>query len=312
MNNKVVLETFQISKQYGNTKALHDVNLKIEEGQIYGLIGLNGSGKSTFMRIVCGLISATEGHIELYGKSGNADLQKQRSRLGQTIETPALYLEMTAYENVMVQMTLAGISDKKKVKEVLRRVGLTDTGNKKAKNFSLGMKQRLALAIALITEPKFLILDEPTNGLDPVGIIETRDIIKTLAQEYGLTILLSSHLLDELSQIATHYGILHQGKLVTQLSGDELLKATNQYIHIICDDAIASAEILNAAFSVKCEVHSNTELRINEKLDRIADFNKVLVLSGQRIEHLSCNQNKLEDYFLKITQSSKYERFTKS
>ncbi|MEZ4824990.1 MAG: ATP-binding cassette domain-containing protein [Bacteroidia bacterium] len=304
MNNKAVLETFQISKQYGNNKALHDVNLRIEEGQIYGLIGLNGSGKSTFMRIVCGIISASEGHIELYGKSGNSDLQKYRSRLGQTIETPALYPEMTADENVMVQMTLAGISEKNKIKEVLRRVGLADTGNKKAKNFSLGMKQRLALAIALITDPRFLILDEPTNGLDPVGIIETRDIIKNLAQEYGLTILLSSHLLDELSQIATHYGILHQGKLIIQISAEELLKATNQYIKIICDNANASAEILNTAFSVKCEVNSQTELRINEQLDRIADFNKALILSGQKVEHLSFNQMKLEDYFLKITQSN--------
>lgn len=304
MSKKVVLETFQISKQYGKNKALHDVNLRIEEGQIYGLIGLNGSGKSTFMRIVCGLIAATEGHIELYGRSGNADLQQQRSQLGQTIETPALYLDMTADENLMVQMTLAGISEKKKIKEVLRRVGLTDTGNKKAKNFSLGMKQRLALAIALITEPKFLILDEPTNGLDPVGIMETRDIIKNLAQEYGLTILLSSHLLDELSQIATHYGILHQGKLVTQIAADELLKSTNQYIKIICDNAHAAAEILQSAFSVTCEIRSHTELSIQEKVDRIADFNKVLINSGHKVEHLSSNQNKLEDYFLKITQSN--------
>lgn len=304
MSNKAILETFRVSKQYGNHKALNEVNLRIEEGQIYGLIGLNGSGKTTLMRIVCGLINTTEGHIELFGKSGASDLQKLRSRLGQTIETPALYPEMTAVENVKVQMTLAGISDKKKIKEVLRRVGLADTGTKKAKNFSLGMKQRLALAVALITDPKFLILDEPTNGLDPVGIIETRDIITYLAQEYGLTILLSSHLLDELSQIATHYGILHQGKLITQQSADELLKSTNHYIKIICDNANASAELLQAAFSVKCQVRSNTELRINEQLDRIADFNKALIMSGQKVEHLSCNQNKLEDYFLKITQSN--------
>ncbi len=200
-------------------------------------------------------------------------------------------------------MTLAGAREKKRMKEVLRRVGLEDTGNKKAKNFSLGMKQRLALANALVTNPKFLILDEPTNGLDPVGIIETRDIIKKLAQEYGLTILLSSHLLDELSQIATHYGILHHGKLVAQISSQELLKSTNQYIKIMCDNARAAAEILNIAFSVKCEAVSATELRINEQQDRIADFNQALILSGRRVEHLSLNQNKLEDYFLNITQS---------
>jgi len=302
MSNRAVLESFQISKHYGNNKALDNVSLSIDEGQIYGLIGLNGSGKSTFMRIVCGLISATEGYIELNGMSANSDLQKQRSQLGQTIETPALYPEMTAEENVMIQMTLAGIKEKKKIKEVLRRVGLTDTGNKKAKNFSLGMKQRLALAVALVTEPKLLILDEPTNGLDPVGIVETRDIIKKLAQEYGLTILLSSHLLDELSQIATHYGILHKGKLITQISAAEMLKSTNQYVKIICKDAVVSAEILQNTHAINCDIQSNTEIRINEQIPKIADFNKTLIQAGQEVQHLSLNQIKLEDYFLNITK----------
>ena len=211
---------------------------------------------------------------------------------------------MTAEENVFVQMILAGINDKKNITEVLRRVGLADTGNKKAKNFSLGMKQRLALAIALITNPRFLILDEPTNGLDPVGIMETRDIIKKLANDYGLTILLSSHLLDELSQMATHYGILHQGKLLTQISADELQKTTNQYIKIISNDARASAEIIYKAFAVPCDIMSATEIRIQKQIDRISDFNKILVEQGQKIVHLSCHQNKLEDYFLNITKMS--------
>lgn len=302
MNNGKVLETFQISKKYGNTNALDEVDISIEQGQIYGLIGLNGSGKSTFMRIVCGLITPTKGSFALYGKSDQNQIQKLRSRLGQTIENPALYPEMTAVENVTVQMTLAGITDRSKIKEVLHRVGLTSTGNKKAKNFSLGMKQRLALAIALITDPKFLILDEPTNGLDPIGIIETRDIINNLAKEYGLTILLSSHLLDELSQIATHYGILHQGKLIKQLSAEELRKSTNQYIKVISDSAHLSANLLNAEYSINCEVFSETEIRIYNQLDRISDFNRTLIMGGQKITHLSSNQYKLEDYFLKITQ----------
>ena len=254
------------------------------------------------MRIVCGLITPTKGSFALYGKSDPSQIQKLRSRLGQTIENPALYPEMTAVENVTVQMTLAGITDRSKIKEVLHRVGLTSTGNKKAKNFSLGMKQRLALAIALITDPKFLILDEPTNGLDPIGIIETRDIINNLAREYGLTILLSSHLLDELSQIATHYGILHQGKLIKQLSAEELRKSTNQYIKVVSDNAPLSANLLNAEYSINCEVFSETEIRIYNQLDRISDFNRTLILGGQKITHLSSNQYKLEDYFLKITK----------
>lgn len=302
MSSTTVLETFRVSKRYGNNNALQNVNIKIEEGQIYGLIGLNGSGKSTFMRIVCGLIETSGGHIELCGHSSVTELKKQRKRLGQTIETPSLYPEMTAKENLMVQMYLAGVVNRIKLEEILKRVGLADTGSKKARNFSLGMKQRLALAIALISDPKFLILDEPTNGLDPLGIIETRDVIKNLANEYGLTILLSSHLLDELSQIATHFGILHQGNLIEQTAADELLKVSNQYVKIVTENANAAAAILNDTFAIKCDIFSNTEIRITEQLENISAYNSALVLNGQFVTHLSIKQNRLEDYFLKITK----------
>ena len=169
----LALQTYNISKKYGDILALDNVNLQIEKGQIYGLIGLNGSGKSTFMRIVCGLISATNGHIELFGQSGEKALQKQRSKIGQSVETPALYPDLTAVQNLEIQRIVGGIKDKSVVKETLITVGLEGTGKKLVKDFSLGMKQRLALAISLITQPEFLILDEPTVGLDPKQVIET-------------------------------------------------------------------------------------------------------------------------------------------
>ena len=298
-----VLQTFNISKRYGNVLALDNVNLQIEKGQIYGLIGLNGSGKSTFMRIVCGLISATNGKVELFEQLGEKALQKERVKIGQSIETPALYPDLTAVQNLDIQRIVVGISDKSTVKKNLETVGLEDTGKKLVKDFSLGMKQRLALAISLISNPEFLILDEPTNGLDPIGIIETRDIIRKLVTEKGLTLLVSSHLLDELSQIATNYGIIHKGQLIKQLSAEELANETKQYIKIRTNDAPNAADYLANMFNVKCQTVSQNEMRILEQIDRIAEYNKVLVNAGYTVEHLARNDSKLEEYFINLTTS---------
>lgn len=298
-----VLQTYNISKRYGKDLALDNVNLQIEKGQVYGLIGLNGSGKSTFMRIVCGLISATNGSIELFGRSGDQALQNERIKIGQSIETPALYPDLTAMQNLDIQRILVGISDKSTVRKTLETVGLEDTGKKLVKNFSLGMKQRLALAISLISNPEFLILDEPTNGLDPVGIIETRDIIRRLAIEKGLTILVSSHLLDELSQIATHYGIIHNGRLIKQLSAEELTNETKRYVKIVVNNAPNAGHFLTNTFNVRCETVSQNEMIIVDQPDRIAEYNKALIGAGYLVEHLTKNDYKLEEYFITITNA---------
>ena len=195
---------------------------------IYGLIGENGAGKSTFMRTIMGLISIDEGSIELFGTT---DLQAARRRMGQSIETPALYPELTARDNLRIQAANGGVSDRE-IEDLLKMMRLENTGKKKAKNFSLGMRQRLAIANALITNPEFLILDEPTNGMDPAGMAEMREIIQRLVKERGITVLLSSHLLDELSQIATHYGILHEGHLIKELSKEELAQESRQFIKL--------------------------------------------------------------------------------
>ena len=300
----VVLQTYNISKKYRTVTALDNVNLQIEKGQVYGLIGLNGSGKSTFMRIVCGLISATNGHIELFGESGENALQKQRSKIGQSVETPALYPDLTAVQNLEIQRIIGGIRDKSVIKKTLETVGLEDTGKKLARDFSLGMKQRLALAVSLITQPEFLILDEPTNGLDPIGIIETRNIIRKLSLEKGFTILVSSHLLDELSQVATNYGIIHKGKLIKQLSAEELMNETKQYIKIKTDNAQSATAFLSNTFNIKCEAIAPNEIRVLEQMHRISEYNQSLVNAGYAIHHLATNDNSLEEYFINITSVS--------
>ncbi|MBW7457126.1 ATP-binding cassette domain-containing protein, partial [Paenibacillus sepulcri] len=239
-----VLRTNQLSKEYGGHNALDHVDLSIRRGSIYGFIGQNGAGKSTLMRIVTGLAFPTSGSIELFGKSGAQEIMGARSRIGTTIESPALFPFMTAYENMEVQRLQKGIRDKEAIEETLAMVGLQETGRKLAGDFSLGMKQRLDLAIALLGQPEFLILDEPTNGLDPMSVVELRGLLKRLNRESGITILISSHILSELHLLATHYGIIHQGKLLEQLTLKELSGKCRQYLHIKVDDSGRAAEVM--------------------------------------------------------------------
>lgn len=223
-----ILRTRGMSKQYGGTYALDNVSIEIKRGQVYGLIGLNGSGKTTFMRCIMGLIALSAGEVELFGTTDKKELQKNRRRIGQCIESPAIHPNRTAKQNLHIQQLIAGISDKPAIGRTLDVVGLSDVADKKSKHFSYGMKQRLALAVALVTNPEFLILDEPANGLDPKGIIETRNLIRHINHEMGVTLLVSSHMLDELSQVATHYGIIDKGKIIKQFSAAELAAVTTK------------------------------------------------------------------------------------
>ncbi|MDR2295727.1 MAG: ATP-binding cassette domain-containing protein [Clostridiales Family XIII bacterium] len=300
--SEYVLRTRAIGKKYGGAFALDNVSVELKRGQIYGLIGLNGAGKTTFMRVVAGLISHTAGDVELFGESGEAALRRGRRRMGQSIETPALYPHMTAEENLEVQRILGGVPDRGATGRALETVGLTDTGRKKARNFSLGMKQRLSLAIALITNPEFLMLDEPTNGLDPKGIIETRELMRRLAKEHGLTLLVSSHLLDELEQVATHYGILHKGRIVRQLSGEELTREMRRYVRIVTDDVAKAVVVLREAFGITdIKSVSANELWVYERLDRVGEMNARLVTEGVVIEGIGVAEQKLEEYFVSLT-----------
>lgn len=300
--SEYVLCTRNISKKYGDAYAIESVNMEIKRGQIYGLIGLNGAGKTTFMRAVTGLIAPSGGEVELFGQISERALQRARRRIGQSIETPAIYPNMTAEQNLEIQRIIGGVPDKGSVNKTLEIVGLADTGKKKVKNFSLGMKQRLALAIALITNPEFLILDEPANGLDPKGIIEIRDLMRRLARERGLTLLVSSHQLDELARIATHYGIIHKGRLVKQLSAEEFALESRQYIRIVTKDSAKAIALLKENFDVsECQAPSANELWIYGQTDRAGEMNTLLVRHGIIVESISVTEQRLEEYFINLT-----------
>lgn len=215
-----ILRTNHLTKKYGNNSVVKDLSLTVHEGDIYGFIGKNGAGKTTLIRMIAGLAKPTEGNLLLFG---GQNLTAARANIGTVIENPALYPNMTARNNMMVQVKLKGESPEQ-IDRLLELVGLADTGKKKAKNFSLGMRQRLAIAVALIGSPKFLILDEPTNGLDPQGIREIRELIVRLNKEEKITVLISSHILSELSKFATRYGIIHNGQLVEEFTEQELLE----------------------------------------------------------------------------------------
>lgn len=220
-----VLETNNLEKRYKDFKALNNTNIHIEKGAIYGLIGKNGAGKTTLIRIICGLQEPTSGTYTIYGENNSStNITNVRKRMGAIIETPSIYGEMTARDNLIEQYKLVGMPNFDGIDELLKLVGLENAGKKKAKNFSLGMKQRLGIAIALSNNPDFLILDEPINGLDPQGIIEIRELILKLNKEKRITILISSHYLDELSKIATHYGFLDNGSIIKEISSEELMK----------------------------------------------------------------------------------------
>ncbi|HHC8505575.1 TPA: ATP-binding cassette domain-containing protein [Enterococcus faecium] len=295
--NETVLKATGITKKYGAAKALDKVSIEIKRGMIYGLIGENGAGKSTFMRTIMGLISIDEGSIELFGTT---DLQAARRRMGQSIETPALYPELTARDNLRIQAANGGVSDRE-IEDLLKMMRLENTGKKKAKNFSLGMRQRLAIANALITNPEFLILDEPTNGLDPAGMAEMREIIQRLVKERGITVLLSSHLLDELSQIATHYGILHEGHLIKELSKEELAQESRQFIKIDTSATEQAVTVLDSLGYRDYFVQSSRVIQLFEGIDQVAAINQALVEAKVPVDGIHLVGQKLEDYFLQLT-----------
>jgi len=295
-----VLKTHNITKRYKDTIAVDNFSITVEKGDIFGLIGQNGAGKSTFMRLVTSLSKADSGEIELFGESSPKELAAARARTGCVIELPALNKNLTAMQNLEYYRLQRGIADKNRVQTCLEIVGLTDTGRKKFKNFSLGMKQRLGLAVAMLSRPDFLILDEPTNGLDPTGIVEMRDLIKRLSKE-GITILISSHLLAELSQMANKYAIIHHGQLIKELTGAELQEECRQALAITVDDAPKASVILETALGISdYKQVSKNEIRIYGYTDDPADVNLKLNQEGVMVAYIKEVGDSLEDYYTKL------------
>lgn len=277
----IIFETINLTKKYMNMFALNNVSISIKQGEIYGFIGENGSGKTTLIRILTGLAKPTSGEITLFGKKGKL-LNEQRSRIGCIVESPSAYMNMTAYQNLEIQRQQRGIPGKTSIEKVLNMVNLLDTDKKKVKDFSLGMRQRLALAIALLGNPEFLILDEPINGLDPTGIIELRNLLKQLNKEKGMTILISSHILTELHQLATNYGIIHKGKLIQQITSLELEENCKQHLLLQVDNVAAATRI------IETQLHTNNYVVMPDKSIRLYDYNNNL----ERISYL-LNENKI-------------------
>ena len=235
-----------LSKKYGSFQALSDLNMEIEKGAIYGFVGKNGAGKTTLIRLLCGLQKPSSGSFSLLDKKNNEEsINKARRRVGAVVESPAFYKDMTAKDNLIQQYLMLGLPDFDGIDDLLQLVGLADTGKKKAKNFSLGMRQRLGIAIALCGNPDFIILDEPTNGLDPQGIIDIRELILKLNKERGITFLISSHILDELSRIATHYGFIDKGHMVREMSAEELQQECRKSVRMKVSDTRQLAKIMD-------------------------------------------------------------------
>lgn len=301
-----VLETNALCKKYKSFKALSNFSMHIPKGSIYGLVGKNGAGKTTLIRIICGLQNPTSGEYILYGKKNtDKDIIKARRRIGAVVETPSIYLNMTARQNIEEQYRILGIPAFDAIDDLLRLVGLENTGKKKAKNFSLGMRQRLGIAIALAGDPDFLVLDEPVNGLDPQGIVEIRELILKLNKEYNITVLISSHILDELSKLATHYGFVDSGRIVKEISAKELEQSCRKAVRVEVTDVKTLALILDE-LKMEYNIISQTKADIYSKVN-VSQL--VLKLSENNCSVISMQERdeSLESYYMNILGGNQNE-----
>lgn len=299
--NETIFRAKGITKKYRKNTALKNVSMEIKQGQIYGFIGQNGAGKTSMIRILTGLAQPTSGEIELFGSSNASVLARQRHRIGCIIESPVLFPDMTARQNLEVLRIQRGIPGRDCVTEALHLVGLTDTGAKQAKNFSLGMRQRLALAMAMLGEPEFLVLDEPTNGLDPTGIIEIRKLLMRLNRERAITILISSHLLSEIHLLATHYGFIHRGELIEQISAKDLDIKCRKFIRIESTQPERVTTIIEHELNTtQYEVLADQAIRLYAFTDTPEKVSKALYKGGAEIKSIMVQGETLETYYSEL------------
>ena len=295
-----ILTAENLGKHYRHSNALSGFSMHIPKGSIYGFVGRNGAGKTTLIRLICGLQEPTEGSFTLYGvESTDSGIVKARQRMGAVVETPAIYLDMTAEENMKQQYRVLGLPSFDSIPELLKLVGLEDTGKKRAKRFSLGMKQRLGIAIALAGDPDFLVLDEPTNGLDPQGIIEMRELILRLNRERQITVLISSHILDELSRLATHYGIIDKGCMVKELSAEELEASCRKCMRIEVSNMVGLTHVLDS-MAVDYKTISDTQADIFAKLN-ISQLTLALAKEDCEVLSIESKDESLESFFISLT-----------
>ena len=299
-----ILETKDLRKQYKDFKALNGLTMHVPKGGVYGFVGKNGAGKTTLIRLISGLQAPTSGDFKIYGISyKDNNISNVRKKMGAVVETPSIFHDLTAYENIKMQYDILGIKDYSTINDLLKLVGLENTGKKMAKNFSLGMRQRLGIAVALCGNPEFLVLDEPINGLDPEGIVEIRKLIKKLNKERNITILISSHILDELSRVATHYGFIADGKIIKEMSAEEFEEDSKKSINIITDKPL---EIVLRDNNYNYKLINDTTANIYGEIE-ITPL--VLRLHGKGISviKLTENEENLEHYFFSLLGGKKDE-----
>lgn len=289
-----IIETEGLTKKYGKRLCVNNISIHIAKGDIYGFIGRNGAGKTTAMRLILGLARPTSGKIKLFNSD---DLNAQRKKIGSLIEAPGLYKRCSALENMKRFSILYG-GDDKEIEELLSFVGLNGVGNKKVGQFSLGMKQRLGIAIALLGNPEVLILDEPVNGLDPAGIKEVRDLLLKLNKEKNVTIMISSHLLDELAKITTKYGIINNGVLVEEIDAQKLMERCKNNIVISCDRLQEAKELLESELKLTNISIVNDKLHIVDEIESTDEINTLLVKNDFKVHEITINKNSFEDYFI--------------
>ncbi len=294
-----IIESNSLTKVYKRKAALDKVSIHVPKGSIYGLIGRNGAGKTTFLKIISSLAVQTSGEYKLFGKLSD-ELKKDSLKIGTLIEAPGIFPKFTAEQNMQIKCKVMGIDGKSVIPELLNLVGLGDVGKKKAGNFSLGMKQRLGMAMALIGDPELVILDEPINGLDPEGIIEVRDMISKLNKEKNITFIISSHILEELSKIATDYGIINDGKLLEELDAETLVSKCGEKIELGTADNEKACQLLKDFGVADFETANNGYIYINEKSERCAEINAMLVNAGLAVNHITAQNDSLEDYYISL------------
>lgn len=298
--NQMIVRTQRLTKQYGHHRAVSQISMHVRKGAVYGLIGRNGAGKTTFLKMLAGLAYPSSGEIELFGMNGKK-AKEVRSRIGCLIEAPGIYGNLSAYDNLDLKCRFCGIHKKGYIEEILKTVGLSDAGKKKTKQFSLGMKQRLGIGLALVGEPDLLLLDEPINGLDPQGIVEIRDTILRLNQERNMTILISSHILEELSKIATDYGIIHHGELIEEITREELMERCGERIEITADAPEQVVPVLDTLGVRQYQIIDSNHVWVYEGIEKSAWLNRELIRAGAEIRELKVCSEKLENYYLNLT-----------
>lgn len=301
-----VLTADCLCKQYKHFKALDQLSMHVPKGAIYGFVGKNGAGKTTLIRLICGLQDPTSGEYSLYGeKNSGKGIGRMRRRMGSIVETPSIYLDMTARENLQEQYRILGLPSDRGMDDLLQLVGLADTGNKKAKNFSLGMRQRLGIAVALAGSPDFLVLDEPVNGMDPQGIVEIRELILKLNREYQITVLISSHILDELSRLATHYGFIDNGRMLKEISAEELEAACRKCLRLTVTDLKVFSRALDS-MGLEYSVCSGREADVFGEVE-ITALVTALADAGCRVTTLHEHDESLESYYISLVGGGRNE-----